>query len=152
MAQRYLTAEGRFTEREILFFAAIREGLPPAAACARAGYAQPAQSARSLLARPAVQDNLARIQAEIAEVMNVSRLQVFAMLKEAYEMATLKEEANNMIGVAKEISKLCGYYSDAGDKAAKVAGHLIDATSEDPFRDATIEQLENLSQYGDLDD
>jgi len=149
--RKHITVTGdRFSEKELLFLKWIRDGYPPAAAAAKAGYASPSSTARSLLTRPVMQDELARIQVEIAESMHVSRITVFQMLRDSFDMAVMKEEAGSMVRVAAEINKMCGYYNQTS-QSEDVGRHLIEATQTNPFTEATTEQLEDLADFGDID-
>lgn len=125
--------------------------MTPAASAAKAGYASPSSMAQSLLSRPSIRDEIAHIQARITDTLQVSRMKVFEMLKEAYDMATLKEEAASMIRVASEINKMCGYYNQDSAEASPLS-RIETTPSEDVFASAPKEKLEELAGFRSLDD
>lgn len=143
----------KLSEREAVFLEGLRRGLPPAAAAARAGYASPTATARALMLRPHIRDQVAMLQAELQQAAGVSVLDVLGMLNEAYEMARdVTEDPNAMVRVAAEINKMMGFYADkAGGDSAKdrIVGHLEKALNPDEVSQMTDEELESLLEEED---
>lgn len=131
--------------KEAVFLKALEEGLPPAAAAARAGYNNPASTARALLLRPHIQDEIARIRERLARELSVSRTQVFKMLQEAYQMAVLKEDPTSMVRVASEINKMCGYYHDPKSRASASIEALEGAMAPDPLSEKSDDELARIA-------
>lgn len=140
----------RVTQKEAMFVGALREGLPPAAAAAKAGYREPANTSRALLQRPHIMDVVASLQAEIADSLHVSRLGVFNMLKEAYEVAKGKNDAGAMVRVASEINKMSGYYQPEGvSRTQQVSDSLMNAMQPNQLESVPDTEVAKLAGFGD---
>jgi hypothetical protein len=147
---RHPTLTGTFlSEREGLFLRGLEEGLPPAAAAARAGYENPAATARALLLRPHIRDEVARLQARIADELSVSRMKVFEMLKTAYDLAILKEDANAIVRVVAEINKMSGYYHEQRKEGQASLEQLENSLQPSEFVNIPDEELAKLANLSE---
>jgi len=143
---REVTIGGSYLSRkEALFIRSLEAGLPPAAAAAKAGYSNPAATARALMLRTHIQDEVAFVQAKMAEATGMSRHKVHMMLKQAYELAIEKEDANAIVRVASELNKMCGYYAVPGSTGSDQAKALENAMTVPDTDNMTDEELEALA-------
>jgi len=133
------------TEKESLFLARLAEGMTPAAAAAAAGYANPASTARALMLRPHIRDEVANIQARLHDELGVSRVKVLRMLNEAYQLALEKEDPKAIVRVAAEINKMCGYYQQGDQGGGQVIERLQRALDPDPVQGLPDEELMKLA-------
>ena len=87
------------------------------AAAKRAGYDDKSLTYAYRLAK---QPNVLKLYEEekrlYEEASNMSRKKVMDMLVEAYDMAKLMAEPASMVGAAREIGKMCGYYEPVAKK------------------------------------
>lgn len=138
----------KLSEREAVFLDGLRQGLPPPAAAARAGYSSPSATSRALLLRPHIRDAVAILQAELQEAVGVSVVDVLKMLNEAYEMARdVTEDPNAMVRVASEINKMMGFYAEKGgaeSTKAKLVDQLDKALNPDDMSQLSDEELERM--------
>lgn len=83
----------------------------------KAGYDE---SSLTYAYRLAKQPNVLKLYEEekrlYEEASNMSRKKVMDMLVEAYDMAKLMAEPASMVGAAREIGKMCGYYEPVAKK------------------------------------
>jgi len=146
MADTAITMYGvRVSSKEAGFLAALREGLPPAAAAAKAGYREPASTSRALLHRPHMANAVAMLQAEIADTLQVSRLRVLEMINEAYMIGKEDNNAMVIIRAAQEISKMCGYYKTVDAGASDTASNIIAAMQPRPMEALSDEKVEHMA-------
>jgi len=134
------------TEKEGMFLENLRRGMPMAAAAFRAGYKNPAQTARALLARPKIQNAVAAMQAEMMDSHYVSRGEVVTLLRAAAEMAQEDRAPSALVRVASELNKMFGHYQMPSDNAAQAlsrameeAGALSGAESLEDLSDGELE-------------
>lgn len=132
------------SEREGIFLQVLKEGVPPAAAAARAGFNNPTSTSRALLLRPHIRDAVAAIQAELSEDTILSRRSVFRMLGEAYDFAVKDENPIAIVRVAQEINKMCGYHAQTGSQQA--VDSLEIAMQASPLEAASDEELKEIAE------
>ncbi|MBS0453979.1 MAG: terminase small subunit [Proteobacteria bacterium] len=99
------------TQQQKLFaqFHAQGDSIPNA--LVRAGYDNTSTSyGYRLVQMPNIQAAIATERAKFEAANDLTRKDVFEMLKEAYDMAKLTSEPASMVAAAREIGKMAGYY------------------------------------------
>jgi hypothetical protein len=99
------------TDKQRLFVKYWAEGESISSASARAGYADSGTLAYRMIKMPNVLALYQSYKAQYEEAGQMTREKVMDMLKESYDMAKLMAEPASMVGAAREIGKMCGYYA-----------------------------------------
>lgn len=129
------------------------------AAAKRAGYDDKSLTYAYRLAR---QPNVLKLYEEekrlYEEASQMSRKKVMDMLVEAYDMAKLMAEPASMVGAAREIGKMCGYYEPVAKKVditvnGKALTKRLDAMSDEDLAKMIAEGMTAIAALeADKDD
>lgn len=151
---------GPLTEKAKLFVRFWAQGESISSAAAKAGYGDGATYAYKLVHLPKVKALYDAEKKAYEEAAQMSRKKVMDMLVEAYDMAKLLAEPASMVGAAREIGKMCGYYEPVkktleinvnGATLAKKMDQMSDAELQAMIVEGmtAIAQLENSTDGED---
>lgn len=98
------------TEKQREFVKHWARGESATSAAYKTGYRSPT-SAYLIMQMPAAIALYEKEKAAYERVSDMTKKRVMDMLVESYEMAKLMAEPSTMVGAAREIGKMCGYYA-----------------------------------------
>lgn len=76
-----------------------------------AGYPADQEAGKQVESMPSVQEELAKIRAEMANAAGVTREDIVKMLLDAASIAKLQADATSLVGAARELGKMLGFYA-----------------------------------------
>lgn len=109
-AARNSSPDKPLTEKQREFVKHWARGESTTTAIYKAGYRSPT-SGYLIMQMPAAIALYEKEKAAYERVSDMSKKRVMDMLVESYEMAKLMAEPSTMVGAAREIGKMCGYYA-----------------------------------------
>ena len=117
-------------------------GLPRQQSAVMAGYADVDKAGEQVEKSPDVQAELAKIRAETAANLDITKEDVARMLKDAFDMAVTMADPQAMVRAAAELGKMLGHY------APEVKKHLhgLDQESKDALQRLSDADLLRLSR------
>lgn len=110
VAARNSSPDKPLTEKQREFVKHWARGESATSAIYKAGYRSPT-SGYLIMQMPAAIALYEKEKAAYERVSDMTKKRVMDMLVESYEMAKLMAEPSTMVGAAREIGKMCGYYA-----------------------------------------
>lgn len=112
-----------------------------------AGYPAGQEAGKQVESMPTVQEELAKIRAEMASAAGVSREDIVAMLMDAAALAKLQADPASIVQAARELGKMLGFYAPEVKKTL----HGIDKNDlKKALRDMRDEDLIRIAYQGEL--
>lgn len=76
-----------------------------------AGYPAGQEAGKQVESMPTVQEELAKIRAQMADAAGVSKEDIVQMLMDAAALAKLQADPTALVGAARELGKMLGFYA-----------------------------------------
>ncbi|WP_137390842.1 hypothetical protein [Rhodoligotrophos defluvii] len=127
------------TEKQLTYAREVAHGVPPAAAAAKAGYADPARSAWILTRHPAVQSAIYEaVRARLAAEIGPYSIQLMYDLARADPKGPFKGAGSRLrLEAAKALADRAGFIAPRGRESGQPLGEKrLDELSSDELREA----------------
>lgn len=133
----------KLTYRQRKFAELRAEGMPAKAAAKAAGFSAFGSSLQQLERHAGVVEEVAKIKAEVAEVVNMTRHQVLEGHIEAIGIARTQGDPHAMIKGWTEIGKMCGFYAP---EVKKIDVSVSAKRMLDKFESMTDDELLRIAE------
>ena len=103
--------KAKLTDAQRDYIVARSKGMTQKDAAAAAGYAPIANGKADVEDSTSVQEELARIRAEVAKNADITKEEVVQLLVNAAEMARLMADPQGIVAAVRELGKMLGFYN-----------------------------------------